>query len=419
MSPDQTTLPQQTGSNLEEHVAKLGHDLGASLSAVLAAVPRGPHGPQTLAGELGLDKVLTSRLLKAVRNARDPIAVVYHVPGPEPLRRFLRAARRRAVPTELVSPAEEAVNRFEHLIRREVGDRSALDAMVSTWLPEARAEFELRRKQSAFKAMSQLKGSAADVNLAAVFLHPSSDGEHLDIVWVMGLLGLRRLRPGARVRATTRRLGPDGRPRTPTGLGQSDAASNGLGFEGLRLDEFCVAPPAQVDVHKAGEVVHYVLGGDDYGPNSAVDLLLAEANLAEIDRYVDPAAGRKGYMFAEVNTPSASLMFDVFVHADVYPESHPSLRIYDTAFDGVANPNDPARDIDLMDLSESLRLLGTDTSSFRAEKIPNYASVVRHVFDRMGWDGNRFRAYRCSVEYPIYGTQITAVFDPPPPPAKA
>ena len=397
---------------LEQRCSEVGAALGRRLGDVLAALPQGADGPQELARALGLDKVLTSRLKKALRGSRDPMAVLASAPGPEPLRRFLRAAKRRGAGPGIVRRAEEAVADFEQLIRRDVGDRSSLDVLISSWLPEARAEFELRRKQAAYKAISQLKGVSVETNLSTVLLHPSEDGEHIDIVWLIGLLGLVRLRPGARARFATRRIAAAQAPRHPEALEES-----GSGLADLGLEAFCTRPVAPIEATRAGEVVHYVLGGDAYGPGSAVDLLMGEVNLAEIPRFVPQRLGRKGYVFAEVSTPSESMLFDVLVHEDVYPGSDPELRIYDTAFDGVADCNDPARDMDRMDLAERLVPLGRRVSSFRAPELPRYLELLQHVLGRMGWDGDRLRGYRCRIDYPLYGTQVAAVFDPPEPPA--
>ena len=178
-----TTTP---GSSLEGRISTVGAALGVALNAVIDAVPGDPSGPQEFAGRLGIDKVLASRLLKAARN-RDPMAVAFLAPGPDPMRRVLRAAARQGVDPEVIRSATDAVRDFEQLIRRDAGDRIALDAMISFWLPEARREFETRRKQAAFKAMSQLKGVMTETNLATVVLCPSADGVNLDIVWVTGL----------------------------------------------------------------------------------------------------------------------------------------------------------------------------------------------------------------------------------------
>ncbi|MCP3906367.1 MAG: hypothetical protein GY715_22330 [Planctomycetes bacterium] len=391
----------------------MGRDLFETLTALLERIPGSPHGPQLLATTLGVDKVLTSRLLKAART-RDPMAVVHHLPGPDPLRRVLKGAERCGVSADTVTDARAAVDRFEQFVRREVGDRSALDAMISAWLPEVRRDFELRRKQAAFKAMSQLKGAMALTSLSTVLLNPSGDGEHLDIVWVFGLLGLQRLRPGVKVKFATRRMAPESAPRRPTTLDGVPVR----GVEDVRLDEFCDAPPARVDVQTLGDVVHYTLGGDDFGPKSEVDVVMAEANLREIPRYVPKEKGRKGNVFAEVGTPARTLIFDVLVHEDVYPGSDPGLLIYDTALDGVADINDPTRDVDRLDMIETVQHLGRGAGTMRDARIPRYVELLRHVFDRMGFDDQAFRAYRVRIDYPLYGSQVAVTFDPPPPPKK-
>ncbi len=401
---------EAAGAHLEGRITDLGRELGERLSKVLAGLPDRAQGPQALAKALGLDKVLTSRLLKATRN-RDALAVAYHVPGTEPLRRFLRAARRNGVPAEDVAAADDAVGRFAAFVRQEVGDRSALDALISAWLPEARREFELRRKQAAYKAMSQLKGASADLRIGTAVLHPSRDGERLDLVWVFGMFGLTRLRPGSRVTLSTRRMGPDAKGRRPTSLA-GEAVEE---LVGLRLDQFCDAP-APLEVHHYDDEVHYALGESGFGPHSAVDIVLAEANVAELPRYMPPEIGRKAYFFSSVSTPSKALHLDVLLHDDVYPGAEPELRIYDMGFDGAADPNDRRRDKDRLELAEEVQRLGRGASGFRSAGIPRYADLVRHVFDAMGWEGERFRGFRCRVDYPIYGSQYVLAFDPPPPP---
>ena len=396
------------GSDLEARITVVGRELRDSLNAVLAEIPGYPYGPQTLADRLGLDKVLTSRVLKATRT-EDPIAVAYHVPGPEPLRRLLRAARKRGGATTRFQEALDAVERFETLIRQEAGDRSTLDAMISSWLPEARRDFELRRKQAAFKALSQLKGAMARTNFSAVLLHPADDGKRIDVVWVIGLLGLVRLRPGIRVKFATRRMTTADEPRTPVNLEGQPAVK----LEDMRLDEFCVSPPAEIDLHATGDVYHYTLGGDAIGPQSPVDLVMAEVNYAEMPRFVPRERNRKGKVFAEVAVPSQVLFFDVLVHDDIYPSSEPQLLIYDTVLDGVADINDPSRDMDRMDMLETIQHLGHGIAKWRHTRIPRYVDILRHVLDRLGWEDERLRGYRCAVDYPVYGSQVAMAFDPP------
>ncbi len=397
-------------NTLESQIASVGGELARTVGGVLEALPGGPYGPAELARTIGIDKVLASRVLKAANN-RDPLAVLYLVPGPEPLRRLLKAAGRRAVAPERIAAAEKAVAGFEALIRREAGDRSALDAIISAWLPEARAEFELRRKQAAYRAMSHLKGASVDTNFAAVLLHPAADGANLDIVWLFGLLGLQRLRPGASVKFATRRLANTAAPRKPETLDGVPVA----GLDGLRLDQFCSSTAAALNVHHVGEVVHYTLAGDSFGPASAQDLVFAEVNRAELPRYIPREQHRKRYVFAEVATPTRTLVFDALIHEAVQT-SAPMLYIYDTSFDGVADVNNPARDIDRLDLRESIEPLGRGIARFRTTEVPRYAELLRHTCEKLGWDGDAFRGYRCRIDYPLYGSQVVMAFETSPPP---
>lgn len=393
-------------TGLEARVVALGQALADSMGGVLAMVPGAPRGPQALAGALGLDKVLASRVLKAMR-AGDPMAVVHHLPGPEPLRRLLLAARRTGVPMDRVDPALAAVDRFEALIRSGAGDRAGLDAVISAWLPEARREFELRRKQSAFRAMSQLKGVEARVNLATALLHPGASTDRIDVVWIMGHLGLQRLRPGATARFATRRLDQDEEARRPMTL-------SGLPIESIEdamLPEFCVDPVPRMVVDRAGASVHYALAGDAFGPESSVDFLLAEVNLDEIPRFVPRGSGRRSYVFASVSIPVRTLVFDALVHRDLYGGRDPSLVLYDTAIDGIASVNDRSRDISRLDMIETLQSMGTGIAGLRTGVVPRYIDMLRAVFARTGWDEQAFRGYRCAIEYPVYGSQVVMAFD--------
>jgi hypothetical protein len=398
-------------ADLETRVARIGGALAKRLGRVIEAVPGTPRGPVRLARAIGVDKVLASRVLRAAAN-RDPVAALRMMPGPEPLRRLSQAAARHGVARKLTVDLETAVSEFEELIRTEAGDRSALDAMLAGWLPEARGEFELRRKQAAYRAMSQLKGASTDVLVATVFVAPSKDDPNLlDLVWVMGLLGLQRLRPGAVIKFATRRVATDkqtGLPRRPCALDGTPVDD----FQGLRLDEFSSQPPASLTIHRVGEVMHYALDQGPFGPASATDLVFGEANFRELPRYVPAENPRKRFVFAEVSTPAKRLIFDAFLDRSLRPGT-PTLNIYDTAFDGIANVNDPARDIDRMDLSESVQSLGEGIGRVRAAEVPWYGSLLETVCQKLRWSGADLVGWRTSIDYPIYGSQVVMSWDAP------
>lgn len=396
----------------EQRLQTVGRVLSLAIRAVTEAIPGNPHGPVEVARAIGVDKVLASRVLKATRD-KDPIAALHLAPGPDPLRRFIRAAARKGAPSGVVQGAEDAVRSFETLIRQEAGDRSGLDALLSAWLPEARANFELRRKQAAFRALSQLKGVEASLYTCTVLLHPSPDGVNLDVVWLFGIFGLQRLRPGVTVKFASRRIARDTGARQPRTLRGEPVD----GIQGLLLDEFSSKPQPQLDVHAVGEVVHYTLAGSDFGPRSICDLAFAEVNLNEMARYVPNGEARRPHVFAEVSIPTKLLVFDALVHRDVFPMLDPALLVYDTVLEGVASPNDPTRDVDRLDLCESIQNLGEGLTRFRSSDEPSYLDMLRHACDELQWAGDEFRGYRCRIDYPLYGSEVVMAWNPTRPPA--
>lgn len=391
---------------LELRINQAGEDLLNGFVRVLGQIPGGDAGPQRLAKELGIDKVLASRMLKAVR-APDAMSVVHRVPGPEPMRRVLRASGKLGVSSKDLSSASAAVDRFESLIRSEIGDRSALEAILSAWVPEARREFELRRKQSAFRAMSQLKGAQADVYAEAAIFYPSaSDDEHLDVVWIKSVIGLHRLRPGMSVKFTSHRQVEGQRVRQTYTL----AGERVDGMDSATLGNYCSTPTPRLDAHQGGEVMHYLLKADAFGASSSIDLVTCEVNRAEIPRFIPRERNRKAWASSDINIPSRRMQFDVLMHKDLYTGSFPELRIYDTAIGGQADINDPSRDVDQLDLLESIDNLGTGLGRFGSSHVPRYRQMLEEVCSTLGFDGDALRGYRVSSDYPIYGSQTAMVF---------
>lgn len=108
------------------------------------------------------------------------------------------------------------------------------------------------------------------------------------------------------------------------------------------------------------------------------------------------------------------LVFDVLLHEDVFPGAEPRLDIYDTGYDGIANVNDPKRDIDRVDVQESIEFLGRDMRKLYAPEVPRYSDMLEHLTRTHGWDPARYRAYRTRIQYPVYGWQVCMSFERPP-----
>ncbi|MFT3683525.1 MAG: hypothetical protein QM783_01155 [Phycisphaerales bacterium] len=168
-----------------------------------------------------------------------------------------------------------------------------------------------------------------------------------------------------------------------------------------------------------GDSLFYTLGGDGFGAGSAVDVVFVEVNRAELKvpppptrEQIESGTVRGSYYFAETAVPAKSLQFDLVVHQSLFGGREPQLRIYDTAFDGVADVFDKRRDLDRLDLQEQITPLGTGLSRVRpgVGGVQGYQELLRAVMASLALNADEFRTYRCEVEYPLYGSQTVMVF---------
>lgn len=404
-------MHQETGigPDLEEAVRSVGARLGHAVESVVDAVDGVSLGPQRFSESLGVDKVLVSRILKALR--RDAVIDrLHHMPGPAPLRRFLKAAKRRLdVPVEHHREAMEAVDDFETLLADRIGDRSALTSLLTAWSEEVRSEFELRRKQAAWRAMSELLGSMVELSVSTAILGPAKDPDRVDLTWVMGQCGLRRLRPGVVVTTSTRRMGLDDGDREPEGLDGRPLGD----LVGERLEQFCDRPMGQMSVQQHGELHQYTLAGDDYGPNSAIDLLVAEVNPAEMPTHAPKGSGRRAWLSKHAIIPSKEFVFDVLVHREIYPDGAPELIILGPGCGQDNNPNEPSHRQHRLDLLERLVEIPPTREGLELAAFKRYPEVVGHVLHQLECSASEFRAYRVRIDYPPTGVHVVLAFATP------
>ncbi len=287
----------EAGSEIQERIEHLGGELAAALSTVLGEVPDRGVGPQMLANVLGITVATASRLLKALSQERS-VAILQLIPGPNPLRRVVESARAHGLSEATAEKALARIEEFDLLIREVAGDRSSFKAVLSTWLPGERREFEAARRQSVFKAMCELNGVSCDLDLNSILLHPSEEPGKLDLVDVKALLGIDRMRPDAVVHLSTQAIGVNGErggvERTPSNL-DGEPATDGL--HSVRLDAYCSARPAPLSVLNQRGHVLYSLGPTGFGPSSTVDLVLAEVNRAELDVIEPGPEATRPYFF--------------------------------------------------------------------------------------------------------------------------
>lgn len=399
--------PDLPASDLEKRVTRTGRQLRQAIAELIEASPGKPRRPVELCGALNVNKDLSSKVLKALRQ-QDPIAALRLMPGPEGLRSLIQAAARCNVDDTRLDAAREAVADFDELVRGVAGSRAHLDAIVSSWLPEAREQFELRHKQAVFTGISNLKGVAADVSLQVGMIGPGTEEGYLDTLSVIGLVGLRRLRIGTPINLTSAAKGTESKSPIETTLDGRPVTEDPAG---LFLEPYCSQPMPEIVVSHCGKLVHHLLGGNSVGLQSAVDVFMAEqiSNLSRLESLNPPK--RRLSVSAEIELPVKTIVFDMLLHRDIWPNCDVELAVYDSSFIGDVDPNLPENDIRRMHQIESMQSLGTGVSHFRIAEVPHYVDILRDVCNKRGWNPDAFRCYRCHSQYPVYGSQYQFIID--------
>ena len=285
-------------------------------------------------------------------------------------------------------------------------------AAITEWLPEARARFEMANKQLAFKGIANLMGVRAETQLDTVIYYPDSSGEKCDIVLLEGLTGLHRLRPSARVPVACHVPHPHAPQPLECILDGGDPTDPAQ--RQPLLKEFCSQPYPELNVVQSGEMVSYVLAGNEIGANSAVDVFVA--NMVRSGRPLYRAADeppKRPHWSVGINLPTKTLVMNALLHEDMWP-GDPELLLYDIHAHGLAAPDDPSRDFDRMNMMESIQPLGKGAARFRLSEVGRNAEMIEYVCERLGWDSSRLRGYRVRIQYPLMHVAYCVAFDPLP-----
>lgn len=402
MADPNKILSSQSAIQPPASIGALGDELGRSLRALVEAIPGGPHTPTPLSRQLGMSRVITSRLLNAVARP-DPFDVLQQVPGPESLRVLVEAATGLGAPDELVVEATQAIDRFADLIRKDFGTRGALNAAISPHRPELRLRFELSSRYQVFKGMKEVRGVEAETWLTSMIFAPAADKGLISVTTIHGALGMRRLRADVDVYFT---FGPPHHAHDE----QPDISRSPVD-----LQEYYTHEPAPLVTSMTGSQLIHRLAHDRLGRDSIVDMLAVSHNARGSLRYATPTRPRGGaIVFADI--PVKTLILDTLVHDSIFPGADPELIVYNPGGRGPANPADTLRDIDRVSVPERIELLGKDPGRFTVAEVPHYARMAARVGSLIGHDLSEFRLCRLRMAYPVHGFQFVMAFNAPPPP---
>jgi hypothetical protein len=400
----------------EDEVAGALQRVRSGLAEIIAALPGQVTTGADLHRILGIERKLSWKIFKVV-NARDPLAAGPHVPSPGAAKGFFAAASKKGVPDTVVRAAVHAMRGFEDLVVLHAGDRSTFDSMISSLARDEDAgQITLQHRRAAFRANRHIWGVQAKTLLKTMVLRPAEDSSKMDLVRVEGFLSLRKLRPSAPLVVSWVALVDDkgsslGGTREP--LDPSSEPTHGLAL----LQDFCSKPlPELQAVEAAANFMYGELVSNGVGNKAAITCIEGHIVRSLVPRYRDEhnAFCQNG---ATVRVSAEALVLDLLVHEDAYGPLAPEAMVLGEHLSELPWAVRGAGRTDLA-LRESVNHLGKGPSVLHSTDVPRYAELGRYIFDRLGWDGERFDVYRCRIEYPVMPSTVVMRFElPEAPPA--
>jgi hypothetical protein len=385
--------------DLRLRIEATGRELRRAIASVLEAVAGPRPRPTRVAQAIGLDKSLASRLVRSVRATSD-LDLMHFVPSPGGLLIFADLARRRADPAS-IDHLRAAADRFAELLDAVPGGRASIDAQIAESSRVALEKREHIAKQASFKSMSFVLGHFCDVLTTSLFLVPAANGKRVDGIEIHRRLGLRRMRPSTPL-ALLSIWGEasDAMQENAITFETLDGETGGTNPTGFLLPDYCTQPMPDLDVVRDGEMTTLVLGGNSSGQ--------APTQLTSVFRIrngwpVVPESrfqSMRGYV---LHTPCREVVRDVYIDESLYADATPQVSFVLPGPRVAMRPprDDGQRHFAEVDLTSSIQQLPLGPEPWDMPGVANHAAVVRHVLERTGHRGTRFRGWRFAMTYPI------------------
>lgn len=383
----------------------MGAEIRSSLEQIVLSIAGPTPRPGHLISRTAIDKTLAGRIIQTIRSDH-PLGALVKSPAPPGLRIFLRALRRDGLATESLARGDAMIEGFERLLARFPRGRAGLDAAISGWMPETREQGEKTARQAGYQAMSFLLGHQSDVALNCTILVPSGDGKSIDVTYLSGQFGLRRIRAGEPLSIFGTRFYPLGGAGTlntnPLTLDEKplDQAS-------CLLDEFCLPGPPKLDVVQTSDQRLFVLPAGYPEVNEPISAVIAFRRKSSWQRYAT-ADRREEWVTMLTRCPTRTFINDCYIHEDLFPGVEP---IVTTHLVGTlplpARERGPGFPLDEVHLSVDSGWVSNDLKNIGTGDVPRHPDLMGSVFARQGLNPKQFRVHRVRMQYPVVGIAAT------------
>lgn len=391
-------LPEETLPVLEQ--------LWIAVVDLVAGIPVPIKRSEDLRKAMDVDKALGWKVYR-ISSASDALSAAQFIPSSAMMRRFLQVARDKGIAQDRVDRAAEAFSAFEEFVRSHATDRTAFNAMIRGVIDPDSDKDDLKNKRDAFRINKQIFGLHADAVLSSTIARPSAIGTGYDVATIFGGVRVQRTRAHTSLlNEIVLRIGAPcaGRANTPEPLERTGDVMEQAGLS--LLHPFCSEPlpnfktffdqsgklVVQTHCHSLGNkgAATYFMGG--LSRNAWSEHLHHNThNLRSI-----------------IATPTEAYVRDIWLHKSMWPSTKPVVEVYWQS--GGFDIEQDVRESGRLPITESIIEIQQAHRAGVTPEFPPYLDMVRHVADKLTWNLEDFRLFRCRVEYPIMGSMLRLRF---------
>jgi hypothetical protein len=348
--------------------------------------------PQDVARRLRLNKNLTWKFARMLVE-EDILDAVTMMPGPEGVAIYLRAFEHAQVDPPLVRAMRDAIDSFDAMVVRHFGARADLELALDGLRTAANLE---QSRRLAYRGMSAIFGVQAAARVTSHIIVPGSDAANHDLALVVGLAGLRRLRPIPRLpvfRSTTGGVN-QAQPLLPAADGADDD---------FLMREFSSLPNASVSRTEVDGRLTVALTEGPIGRVGEADLFFGSLSRNAYRARRTPGDSLAEFITA-VSIPSESFLHDIFVHRSVEGTDTVEASMFGTL--GAQLPrDDETREVVRIPIDCTPTVHEALPSEAFAElieaaSVPNYAPMMQRAFAALGQDPAEYRLIRVAMQHP-------------------
>ena len=368
----------------------------SAVRALCEAAGVDPLRPQDVSRRLKLNKNLTWKFARILIES-DALDATPMLPGPEGVTIYLRAFESAGVRGDLVAKLRDAIESFDAMVTRHFGGRMEFELVLDGLRTGANLE---QSRRLAFRGAAGVFGVQAAARVTAQILAPSRvDPSQADLALMAGLVGVRRLRPIARLPVFRSLINTNSSHPTPRPFIASGAGSE----PDFLLRDFSSFPDASVSRTEADGKFTIELDNGPLGRIGESDLFFGSL--------IERAYVRRGttsddfaQFISAVTVPSESFVSDIFVHRSIEGPDSVDAAMFGTLSGPVshdADAREPARiPIDCTPAIIDDLHGASGAKLIEVASVPNYLPMVERAFAALGESLDDYRLIRVAMTHP-------------------